>query len=73
MTPAERLRAKQLFWLGESDAGFALAREGFDRHGRRGVESVWDKATQFLLSRRLRAERAVSGGRGGFGGKRPRQ
>ncbi|GET89578.1 hypothetical protein, conserved [Leishmania tarentolae] len=47
---------KQRLWLGESDEGFELAVEGFQRYGHL-VEAVWERMTAFLRQRRERAER----------------
>jgi len=53
------LHAKQLFWLGESDDGFRLAMEGFERY-RHLIEPIWGRIEAFLMSRRERAEREES-------------
>ncbi|CAG9576540.1 conserved hypothetical protein [Leishmania major strain Friedlin] len=57
------LREKQRLWLGESDEGFELAVDGFQRYGHL-VEVVWGKMEAFLRQRRERAEREVHSGGG---------
>ncbi|AIN99323.1 hypothetical protein LPMP_262110 [Leishmania panamensis] len=58
------LHEKQRLWLGESDEGFKLAVDGFQRYGHL-VEAVWERMEAFLRQRRERAEREVHGGGGG--------
>ncbi|CBZ28037.1 conserved hypothetical protein [Leishmania mexicana MHOM/GT/2001/U1103] len=57
------LREKQRLWLGESDEGFELAVNGFQRYGHL-VEVVWGRMEAFLRQRRERAEREVHSGGG---------
>lgn len=52
------LEAKQRLWLGESEEGFQLAVEGFERYGHL-VEAVWGRVEVFLRQRRERAEREM--------------
>ncbi|AYU79815.1 hypothetical protein, conserved [Leishmania donovani] len=57
------LREKQRLWLGESDEGFELAVDGFQRYGHL-VEGVWGRMEAFLRQRRERAEREMHSGGG---------
>ncbi|CCW70723.1 unnamed protein product [Phytomonas sp. Hart1] len=57
--PILRLEAKRHFWLGKSDVGFAMAREGFQRYVPL-ISAVWQKSMQFLRRRRINAERRAA-------------
>lgn len=52
------LRAKQHFWLGESEEGMAAAVAGYTFFHRE-IERIWDRARGYLERRRQRAESAL--------------
>lgn len=59
--PRSVLVEKQRFWLGESEEGFRLAVEGFERYGAQ-AEAHWTRVAEFLRRRRERAEREMRTG-----------